>query len=69
MEEQKAGQLTDAKKKLKKVEKELKELTAEHEDKMKKLQWTEEQLNNLQKDHKNLTQRESQVQDDNLAMK
>ena len=42
-EEQNAGQLKEAQKKLKKVEKELKELTAEHEDKLKKLEWTDEQ--------------------------
>lgn len=46
-EEQNSASLKEAQKKLKKVDKELKELQAEHEDKLKKLTYTEEQYSNL----------------------
>jgi len=57
-EEQMAGQLKEALKKLKNAEKNLEKLETEFEDQKKKLDWTEEQHANLQKEHKSVTQKE-----------
>ena len=51
-EEQMAGQLKEAQKRLKKSETELKEINAQFEDNKRNLDYRMEQLDSLKKEHK-----------------
>ena len=68
-EEQMAGQLKEAQKRLKKSETELKEINAQFEDNKRNLDYRMEQLDSLKKEHKQIVDRENLETQDNTMLK